>query len=145
MKEANVFGPLLCNNRVFPYANLTMENPSSVTVGTDNLSSEITHSDKSMPRLARWELHTMNRMETPWHCHAQKFLDQKRVMNPEVFTVIIGDIAVIVAKLVKTLEWRAVNTKVDTIARDGPNEFARVSLIDRITVTDDLFDSFNIF
>src|SRR5690606_2959950 len=101
VKQANGLRALLRHDRVFPDADLAMEDPAGVLIGADNLATKVAHADVAVPDLRRGQLHAMNRMDAPRHGDAQQFLDQKRIVLPERRTIVVGNVAVEVAELIQ--------------------------------------------
>lgn len=61
-------------------------------------------------------------------------------MFPKSRAIIVADVAVKIAELVKPFEWRGMNAKMYRPSWDGSYQFARVSLVDGIVIRDDLID-----
>src|SRR5690606_7289605 len=64
VQEPDRLRALLGDHRVFPDANLAMEDPASILICADHVAPEILHADEAMTGLARRQLHAMNRVET---------------------------------------------------------------------------------
>jgi hypothetical protein len=60
MQKPDRLGALLRNHRVFPDANLGMEDPSGILEGAPDFAAKIPHADMAVPDLRHGQLHAMN-------------------------------------------------------------------------------------
>jgi hypothetical protein len=115
MKQADAFRPLLGHYGVFPDADFAMENPTRVFIGPNDLAPEVPHPDMTVTDFAGRKLHDVNAMQPPRHRDAMQFLNEKRIVLPERWAVIVRYVSVAVRKLVKALKRRRVNAEVNAI------------------------------
>src|SRR3546814_17347110 len=87
----------------------SMENPTSIHIGADNLTPEIAHADIAMPELRHGKLHEMNAMKPPRHGDAQQFLDQEMIMLEECILAVIRYVLLVIAELIQARKRRTVD------------------------------------
>src|SRR5690606_25582811 len=104
MQKPDRLRALLCNDWIFPDADLGMEDPASILVRPDDFAAEVAHANEPIARFAGWQLHAVDRMNAARLGDAQQLLDQELVMFPKGGAIIVRDIPIEVRELVKPLE-----------------------------------------
>jgi len=90
------------------------------------------------------KLHNVNRVNPAGHGDAQQLGNKVGIMLPERGSIIVADVAIIVAEFIQPLERGRVDAKMQTIARNCFDYFATIALVNCIFRCDDLIDAFNL-
>ncbi len=101
----------------------------ALLMGADDLAAEIAKANEAVPQLRCWQLHAMDRYETPRHCAAETFGDEKAIVLPEHIAVAaVRHVARVVREGVERLERRGIDRIMHAIVRQAARHIDAVAL-----------------